>query len=234
MAAGTSRLLNRITTVGFLKRGLRAIVATKAEDGLPFDEKVPLIRTVGKVARAAPLRSEEGLVDDLLLVLFLPVTGVTNLVCLSPEQVPRRRSMGLMAHGALASREGRMDMGLLKAEFLSRMTRVAEVIALLLEEKFRKETMAKMTRFTSLLLHDGVNLLHPQVAIRELRVTVETVLRGESLSLRGIELRGFPPGNLAVNRKTCSPYQQECENGQEPNVSIESNHTFPRLGFLRL
>ncbi len=54
MATAAQGPLDRITAMGFFERGFRGIVATKAEGGFPIDQKVLLVRTVGKVTGAAP------------------------------------------------------------------------------------------------------------------------------------------------------------------------------------
>lgn len=77
VAAAAQGFVDRVTAVGLFERGLRAVVAAKAENGVGLDEKIFLLRAVGKVTGAASLGGEERLMEDLLFVPFFLVARKT-------------------------------------------------------------------------------------------------------------------------------------------------------------
>src|SRR5574341_1434562 len=170
--------LHGIRSVSLPERGLRRLVTGQTQGHRRLQQEVLLVGAVGRVAGEAALR-RRGRVHDLPLVRFFLVAPVAGLAALGLHQVARRGAVRIVAVGAPAALEGRVDVLPVEPDLPPGMTLIAELVALLLHDGLGDQPVPQVARLALVCLHRGMEILHPEVLLGESLVAIEAVLLRE-------------------------------------------------------
>jgi hypothetical protein len=143
-----------------------------------------------------------------LIVLFLVTLGAESGSFML-EQAACLGRVRVMAIGAFAPPNGRVDLPLGHAHFLFAVADIAEIVAGFLQEQGGDLSMTKVTVLAFFLLDDRVNGLHAEIFIGELLVAFQTFLPLE-----------FPLGKCRVHRRQKDGAGQKNQQSDEQHPPV--------------
>jgi hypothetical protein len=155
-------------------------MTAEAQRLLVLDQQVWLIGGVRRVAGRASIGLQD-LVDDFLRVVRLVMALVADLARFDVQQMARVRRVRTVAQHALATLHRRVDVGLVQAHLVFRVTGVTELVAFAFHGGLGHEPVTQMALFALLLLDDGMNVLHAHVLVGEGLVAGEAIAVAEAL-----------------------------------------------------
>jgi len=183
MADHAGLVLNGIVAMCGFECLFAAVMTGQAERRLGLDQEILLIRTMGIMARPAPLCLQD-LVNYLLFKKLLLVAAIADILDISVEQMGRRRGMRIVAGYTFAAFQCGVNIFFVHSHFFLRVALVAEIVSRLLQDEFGHDAVSQMAILALLLLHDLMHVFHPEILVRKFRMTVEALLAGEFLSCR--------------------------------------------------
>jgi hypothetical protein len=167
--------LYRIILMRLLKCRLVRRMTALTECLWILQEKILVVGAVGRVTGSTPLLPHDLMNDGLLIVLSV-MALITKLTFLCIQEFFAFRGVGIMAGNALSGFHGGMHLGLVHPDAFRLMAFITHLVAFLLEGEFRYESMPQMAAFAIPGLDGGVYILHPQILLAKILVTVQTIL----------------------------------------------------------
>jgi hypothetical protein len=99
---------------------------------------------------------------------------ITGLFPFRLQQMTCLGGMGIMAGRASPSLQSGMNIRLVQTYLLFGMAGITDLIPLFFQQKLWDQAMPEMAVFTFFLFDDKMDILHPQILIGELFMTVQT------------------------------------------------------------
>jgi len=116
---------------------------------------------------------------DALFKFFPGMTLVAHPASLLTQQVTCIAGMGIVAGGAATFFQDRVHMGLGHPKLFLTMTIIANLVALLFQDKLWHNPVLEVTSLTLFFLDHSMYIFHGKILSRKFRVAIKAVLLGK-------------------------------------------------------